>query len=166
MKTIWRTSVRLAISTATAYFASFMVGLFAAGGSETPTKDLFQVFLSAEGNPLFLRILYVLAWFIGFIYLMYRLSLDPREKTLYTNEMRGKPYSYAEERRAFWKSKEWIPLLFVNLLWALIVPAFSYIPFIFPAKVLFAFGVCRFFIAFDRYAWCCERIGGLNATEE
>ena len=166
MKSGTRTFFSLALSVIFAYFVSYFCLLFARQGEMNPFAELFYLYLHPTSAGLFLRIAFPVVWVASFCYMTSVMSVNRDIKSEWTNRMRGKAYSYREERAAFWKT-EALPLAIPCLFFGAVIPAGAlYAPFlvIFPLRALLFFAANRTFLALNRYVWCRDRLGGPEAN--
>ena len=169
VKAFLRTLLHYLLAAALGYVLAYLCLLFARQGEMNVADELFYLFLHPTSGGLFLRILFPIMWFVGFAYITYVFATSGAERAVFLNAMLHKPYVYAEERRDYYQSREWIPALAAALVAAAILPVYNrYLPWyvLYPLKAALFFFLRRAFLAYGRYIWCAERLGGLEAKEE
>ena len=163
-----RTFFSLALSTVFAYFVSYFCLLFTRQGEMNVFAEFFYLYLHPTSAGLFLRIVFPLVWIAGFCYMTSVMNVNRDIKSEWMNKMLARPYSYPEERAEFYQ-KEAIPLAVLCLLFGAVIPAGKlYAPYfvMFPVRALLFFAANRLTLAFYRYAWCRDRLGGLAGTRD
>ncbi len=163
-----RTFFSLFLSVIFAYFVSYFCLLFTRQGEMNVFEEFLYLYLHPTSAGLFLRIVFPLTWVAGFCYMTSVMNVNRDIKSEWTNEMLSRPYSYPEERTLFYK-KEAFPLLILSLLFAAVVPAGKlYAPYfvMLLIRALIFFFANRATLAFYRYVWCRDRLGGLEGKRD
>ena len=163
-----RTFFSLFLSVVFAYFASYFCLLFTRQGEMNVLKEFFYLYLHPTSAGTFLRVLFPIVWVGGFCYMTSVMTVNRDIKSEWTNKMLGIPYSYRDERAFFYKH-DFLPLAVLCLLFCAVVPAGGlFAPYfvMFPVRTLLFFIANRAALAFYRYAWCAERLGGLEGNRD
>ena len=169
MKSFFRTLISLLLSVVFAYAISYFCLLFARNGEMDAMQEFLYLYLHHTSGDLWLRIVFPLTWVAAFCYMTSIFSVNRDLKSAWTNEMLGRPYVYTDERARFWQKGEWLALLIPCLVVAALVPAgnlFGPWVVMFLVRTLLFFAANRVFIAINRYAWCRDRLGGLEGRRD